>query len=145
MTDQETCHESIQAVAALRANLNRIYTKRRPRVLIVEDSVNDAALLKRQIDHQCVPTDTEIVNSCEEALPKIKEGGYDLVFLDLRFPRMTGVQLLEQTKTTTPFIAISGLDPDAAQLRDALEYGAIAVFRKPFADEQLRMICGLIA
>jgi two-component system, CitB family, response regulator len=144
-TVSEVSESCRNAVEALRRNIASIAAERKPRVLIIEDDAQDAELLRRQIKQQCVPTEVEVAATCEEAIPKIQHGAFDLVFLDLRFPTMSGVELLREAKSVTPFIAISGVSEDARELKQALEEGALAVFRKPFADEQMRMICGLVA
>src|SRR6185503_351056 len=104
----------------------------KPRILIVEDSPNDAALLKNQLEHQCVPADIRTVATCEEALKIIRGNTFELVFLDLAFPGMSGVRLLEDVGAETeriPFIAISGADAEGSALQQALNNGAKAVFR----------------
>lgn len=134
------------AVEALRQNLTRI-AERKPRVLIVDDEENDAYLLRSQIRTECVPCDIEVAHDCERALEMIRKTKYDVVFLDLRFKGMSGVELLRQVGDETariPFLAFSGLNDGAKELQDALTHGAYGLFRKPFSNLQIKSICGLV-
>lgn len=135
------------AVEALNRNLMQIKDERKPRVLIVDDNENDALLLRSQIKTQCVPCDIELAHTCERALEMIRKIKYDVVFLDLKFNGMSGVDLLRQVGDETKrihFLAFSGLDEGAQELQDALIHGAYGVFRKPFTNFQVKSICGLV-
>lgn len=136
----------IQNLEALRKNIVAMSQERKPRVLIVDDNAYDANTLKQQIEEQCVPSEIEVSQSCEDAEVRLLNGRYDLVLLDLLFPSMSGVELLRRLGpmiNNTYFIGITGLDDDAPPCNEALKLGAFAVMSKPFSPPQIRGLCGL--
>lgn len=72
--------------------------------------------------------------SGEEAMKMIRKGPVDLVFLDVRMPRLDGVETLRniiQLQAHPPVIIITGQgSPDLAQR--VKELGAVAYLEKPF-------------
>ncbi len=140
-------NEDIANLQSLRENINAMSKERKPRVLIVEDNNNDAEALHLQIQQQCLPMDVTICHDCETADELLRSKQYDLVLLDLLFPGMSGVDLLRSlgdTISKTNVIAISGLQNDAPLMKEALECGVFAVMSKPFSDQQIHGICGLV-
>jgi CheY-like chemotaxis protein len=64
----------------------------------------------------------------------------DLVITDVRMPNFSGLgvlRTLRQTQWTVPIILMT-VDPGAAVQSDALQWGATAVFEKPFDIDDLR-------
>lgn len=148
-TDAEISADCRSAVESIRQKILSIASRQKPRILIVEDNPQDAELLRHQIGQQCVPCDIEVSHTCESALESFRQGHYDLVFVDLKFPNgMGGTDLLravgDETDRST-FIVVSGLSDDDPPMRDAMRAGAAAIFRKPFTDRQLQGICGMMA
>jgi CheY-like chemotaxis protein len=148
-TDSEISADCRSAVESIRQKILSISTRQKPRILIVEDSPQDAELLCHQIGQQCVPCDIEVSHTCEDALETLRRSHFDLVFVDLKFPHgMGGTDLLravgDETDRAT-FIVVSGLSDDDPPMRDAMRAGAAAIFRKPFTDRQLQGICGMMA
>ena len=147
--DLEISADCREAVESIRQKILRISEQQKPRILIVEDTKQDAEILKAQLEAQCVPCEIETAHTCEVALEMLQETLFDLVFVDLRFPHgMGGTELLNavgsETERTT-FIVVSGLSDDDPPMRDAMRAGAAAIFRKPFTDRQLQGICGMMA
>ena len=64
----------------------------------------------------------------EDALGKMKIGGYDLVLLDIIMPKMDGLTVMKQMQTITPqapnkcVIFLTNLDKDE-EIKTALELG----------------------
>lgn len=148
MTDEKTISQQCrEAVEALRQNIIRISSAHKPRILVVEDSGGDAALLIAEIQEQCVPCEITAVKTCEEAYELLLRESFDLVFLDLVFPHMNGWQLLHKIGDETeriPFIALSGADVSGDEMQKALRHGAKAIFRKESGYPMLRGICGML-
>lgn len=76
-----------------------------------------------------------------EALEIIKKKVPDLIILDLRMPRMTGLEVLEYLKSdpstlTVPVIVLSG---DEEERKKALKMGASDFISKPFDTEELKI------
>jgi CheY-like chemotaxis protein len=72
----------------------------------------------------------------------------DLIVTDVRMPGLTGLEVLEELRRrdwATPVILITAFDDRATQ-EEARRLGAAAVFRKPFALEDLETaIVNLVA
>ena len=76
-----------------------------------------------------------------EGLERLKERDYDMVFLDVHMPKMTGPELLKLIKGIQPsqlvVIMSSGSDPRQAFEETAKKLGAAACMFKPFELEQI--------
>jgi two-component system response regulator HydG len=74
------------------------------KVLIVEDDFENRAAIARVLVGAGYKTvDTE---NAEQALDRITKKNVDILISDLRLPGMDGVELLKQTKTTSPKIEV---------------------------------------
>lgn len=49
--------------------------------------------------------DVESASDGEEAFLKMKQGGYDLVLLDIMLPKKDGIQILKELKNSPPTVA----------------------------------------
>ncbi len=85
----------------------------------------------------------ELASDGTEALERLSRATYDAMLLDLRMPRMEGMDLLVTVKRTAPrmpVIVISGLAHEG-DFKAAEEAGAFACLKKPFdVDEVLRTV-----
>ena len=75
----------------------------------------------------------------EEALRKLNEEKYDLVYTDIRMPGMSGLEVAEQVKARkpwTPVVIITGYGTDAAQAR-AKAAGVSSFVHKPLSPEMI--------
>lgn len=68
--------------------------------LIVEDNQYDAELLQHKLERQGY--ECEIAESGEVAEGLVRHKNYDLCFIDLRLPGMSGAALLRVLSTTAP-------------------------------------------
>jgi len=84
-----------------------------------------------------------------EGLARLKEKGYDLVFMDVHMPKMTGPELMKQLMQIRPsqpvVIMSSGSDPAQTFEKDVKELGAAACIFKPFELEEITKNLELIA
>ena len=96
------------------------------RVLVVED---DDFL--REIYVEILQDTGYTVDSAtdgEEGYAKIKQGGYDLVLLDILLPKMDGLQIVQKikedkdAKPNKTLVFLTNLDNDN-QIKEALKYG----------------------
>jgi len=72
------------------------------RILIVDDSALFRSHVREVLDEE---PDLEIVGEAENGLEAIKKArtlGIDLVLLDIRMPRMNGIEAVQQLKEETP-------------------------------------------
>ena len=75
----------------------------------------------------------------EEALRKLNEEKYDLVYTDIRMPGISGLEVAEQVKARkpwTPVVIITGYGTDAAQAR-AKAAGVSGFVHKPLSPEMI--------
>ena len=82
------------------------------RVLIVEDSEDDALLLLRELERGGYEPIHELVDTPEEMRRALLEGGpWDVVLSDWQMPRFSGIGALEMSReadSEAPFIIVSG-------------------------------------
>jgi len=124
----------------------RIMTQSRPpqRVFLAEDDDDMRALIRAALEKDgCEVIEArdgaELIDllgmtvECPSAQP-------DVVVTDVRMPNFSGLgvlRTLRQAHWTVPVILIT-VDPGAAVQSDAAQWGAAAVFKKPFDVEDLR-------
>ena len=80
------------------------------RILIVDDSAEDAELIVRQLTREFTPS-YELVETAEAMGAALDKGGWDLVISDYLLPRFSGLsalQLLRRRGLDIPFIMVSG-------------------------------------
>ena len=74
-----------------------------------------------------------------EALDKLDEGDYDVVYTDIRMPGMDGLELAERVKARrswTPVVIITGYGSEASEQR-AKAAGVTAFLHKPLSPEMI--------
>jgi len=82
------------------------------KILLVEDNPDDAELTCRLLRRICLERDIHLARDAEEALKileALRERGADLpdlILLDIKLPRLSGMELLEQLKATHEFRGI---------------------------------------
>lgn len=75
----------------------------------------------------------------EEAMRKMKEEKYDVVYTDIRMPGMSGLDVAEQVKAQkpwTPVVIITGYGTEAAEAR-AKAAGVSGFLHKPLSPEMI--------
>lgn len=96
------------------------------RILVVEDD-----LFLRELYTDILSGEGYKVDSAadgEEALQKMKVGGYDLVLLDIIMPKMDGLSVMRQVQNNPPqtpnkyVVFLTNLDKDE-EIRTALQLG----------------------
>ena len=70
------------------------------KILIVDDNPNMSSLLSEMLE----VFDYESVRASdgEEALLELQQGGISMVITDMRMPKMTGLELVDEVKTRFP-------------------------------------------
>ena len=77
-----------------------------------------------------------------EGLGKIHENNYDVLILDIKMPKMDGMELLQRVKEAKPdidVIMITGLH-DIETAVQAMKMGAFDYLPKPFDPEEFQMV-----
>jgi len=121
----------------LRDLINRL--SHTPTVLFVDDDENDLFLSKRLLDKFLV--DVTYCNDPTKVEALVTEKTFDLVFVDVVMPHLTGFELIEKIKKipthNTHFIAVTGSD-DARTLSQAIKSGVLLMlFTKPLNETKL--------
>ncbi len=114
-------------------------------ILLVEDEPVDAMTVQRAIRLRELSVDLEVVESAEEAIETLRAGRDavttpDLILADLRLPRLSGLDLMENVKSDDslrciPFVMLSTSSQDDEVAR-AYDLGGAGYFVKPVAFEE---------
>jgi CheY-like chemotaxis protein len=107
------------------------------KVLVVDD---DPAV-RKSIDRVLTGKGYAVITAenGEEAMRKLNEEKYDLVYTDIRMPGMSGLEVAEEVKARkpwTPVVIITGYGTDAAQAR-AKAAGVSSFVHKPLSPEMI--------
>ncbi|MDP3111659.1 MAG: NAD(P)H-dependent oxidoreductase subunit E [Thermodesulfovibrionales bacterium] len=109
----------------------------KPRILIVDDEAIVIRSAERVLKAEGY--DVEGVLGGREAIIKIEQNSYDLVFTDLKMPEVDGITLIRWIKKTKPSIGIVIITgyPSQDTIKEALELGIIDYVPKPFTPSVL--------
>ena len=107
-------------------------------VLIVDDTKNIRLMLTK-----CLELDGYQVDSAgngREALDAILGGSYDLIFLDIKLPEISGTEVLRRIRSAgvqTPVIVITAY-PTIKNAVECTRLGVVSYLQKPFTAERLK-------
>lgn len=110
------------------------------RVLVVDDTKNIRLLLTKCLEHEGYQVET--ASDGQEALDMFRKERYDLAFLDIKMPRLSGTEVLKSIREMgigTPVIIITAY----ATVKNAVEctkLGAVTYLQKPFTAEKIRIV-----
>jgi CheY-like chemotaxis protein/anti-sigma regulatory factor (Ser/Thr protein kinase) len=107
------------------------------RTLVVDDEAPIRQLLSFQLEHLgCKVTEAK---DGQSALECIQSEPVDLIFTDIRMPRMSGLQLLQAVRMTAPETSVVVLSGFATveDTVEALRLGALDFIHKPFEQEDV--------
>lgn len=107
------------------------------KVLVVDDD----PVVRKSFDRVLTGKGYAVITaeSGEEALRKLNEEKYDLVYTDIRMPGMSGLEVAEEVKAHkpwTPVVIITGYGTEAAQAR-AKAAGVASFVHKPLSPEMI--------
>jgi signal transduction histidine kinase/CheY-like chemotaxis protein len=134
---------AIEAEAASNVSaLSDLDLQSNPHVLIVDDNATNRVVAQALCEmFGCT---SETAEDGLEALDAVKSRAFDLILMDIKMPRMDGVQATKAIRALkgpggqTPIIALTAnADPDDA--KTYLSIGMAAVVEKPIKPERLRM------
>ena len=111
--------------------------EKRP-ILVVDDEKNIRLTMSQSLEPLEIAVQTAV--NGEEALQKLHEEPYALVFLDLKMPGMGGMEVLRQIKDNWPktrviIITAHGTIESAVE---AMKLGAVDFIQKPFSPVEVR-------
>lgn len=112
----------------------------RKQILVVDDDPAIGRLFKRALQPEgCT---VEVVQQGEEAVKRVKEQIYDLIFLDLVLPDMDGAQTFAHIRKIDPdahVVLMTGY-PDSDLVGKAMQHGAISLLIKPVPIGEIRRL-----
>jgi len=111
------------------------------KVLIVDDERSIRFSFKTILSKQGHDVDT--AENWEEAKGFIRKEDYDVVFLDILMPKISGLKILKAIKDIRPdclVIMMTG-EPTVQSSQQALRYGATDYLTKPVSRDTLLQIC----
>jgi len=116
------------------------------RVLIIEDNKTNANLLKMMIQ-KIKNIEVDLVLNPESAISHILTDSYDLVFLDIKMPRISGYDILQELKelknakniNIPPIIVITALISQDVD-KKLVNYPIFDIIHKPIQIEQIKKI-----
>ncbi len=141
--------ERTEAPVAVRSNVESIGDGElltNPHILIVDDNATNRVVAQALCEmFGCT---SETAEDGVEALEAVQERRFDLILMDIKMPRMDGVQATQAIRalagpvSAIPIVALTAnADPDDA--RKYVEIGMAAVVEKPIKPERLRMAMNL--
>lgn len=104
-----------------------------PKILIVDDELVVIKSAERVLKSEGYQVEGALGG--REAIMKLgQDGGYDLVFTDLKMPEVDGITLIRWLKKTKPAVGIVIITgyPSQDTIKEALELGIIDYVPKPF-------------
>lgn len=108
------------------------------KVLIIDDTKNIRLLLTKCLELEGY--EVRQASGGKEGLELISAGHFDLIFLDIKLPEMSGTEVLRQLRAAgvqTPVIIITAY-PTIRNAVECTRLGVVAYLQKPFTAERLR-------
>jgi len=136
--------ETPASVSGRRKIKKKTIKNRKPKVLIVDDSISVRNFVSSVLEKKGFSTYKS--SDGENAIQRIENGDVDLVITDLEMPKMTGFQLIENIRENEaynelPIVILSG--KTGRDYRDkAMDIGANAFIMKPFKENDLLNVLG---
>lgn len=108
------------------------------RILVADDETAVVKILKDRFSHWGY--DVETASDGEETLEKVEIFKPHIILLDLKMPKLGGLEILERTKKKQPQIGILILTASQSKgtFRTCLEKGADGYMLKPFKPENIK-------
>lgn len=111
----------------------------RPRALVIEDDLNTRKMIGVILDQEGF--DVHEVDDGVDGIEQVRNGGFSLVVLDLRMPKIDGVGVMQFVRSHRPsalrnIIVTSALPPE--EMRRLCDPDVCEMLPKPFDIEELR-------
>jgi len=107
-------------------------------ILVVDDEKNIRLTMSQSLEPLDIPVQTAV--NGEEALRKLRETPFGLVFLDLKMPGIDGMEVLRQIKDDWPKIRVIIITAHGTieSAVEAMKLGAVDFIQKPFSPVEIR-------
>lgn len=109
----------------------------RERILIVDDEADIALILKLQLED--AGYDTARAKDGGEALDLLKKEDFSLVLLDIKLPKLDGIQVLERLGPELQELAVVMMTAHGSEdvAVESMKHGALDYIAKPFSAEDM--------
>src|SRR5499427_7281750 len=109
-------------------------------ILVVDDERNIRNNLGMVLEAEGYKVDT--ASNGDDALARVKEGHYDIAFIDIQMPKMDGLELLRYLRGLRPKMPVVILTAYGTVHRavEAMKLGAVDFLEKPFDPKALRLL-----
>lgn len=125
------------------------------KILLVEDNPDDVELTCRLLRRICLERDIFLATEAEEALKILEsileEGGAlpDLILLDIKLPRLSGMELLERLKASPelrgiPVVMLTG-SIVSEHIQKSYDLGAVSYLLKPISEDELLLTLSYVS
>jgi DNA-binding NtrC family response regulator len=116
-------------------------TQSQVQILVVDDERNIRNNLGMVLEAEGYKVDT--ASNGDDALVRVKEGLYDIAFVDFQMPKMDGLELLRLLRELRPKMPVVMLTAYGTTRRavEAMKLGAIDFLEKPFDPKSIKLLC----
>lgn len=107
-------------------------------ILIADDDKNFGTVLKNELEEERHTVD--VVSDGVEAVLRFINNIYDFVLLDIRMPRLNGIDALKIIKNINPLVPVITFSGNAGseEIEESVKCGAGKCLKKPFEIAQLK-------
>ncbi len=114
----------------------------KPKILVADDDASHRHMLETVLVDQDYAVET--VSDGQEAVAALEGGFHDLILMDMKMPRMDGIQALEKIMILNPKIPVIMMTAYAsvATAIETLKKGAYDYLNKPLDIEELKHLVG---
>lgn len=112
------------------------------KVLVVDDTKNIRLLLTKCLEMEGFEVETAVEG--QEALELLSKKSYDLAFIDIKLPRISGTEVLRRMREmglTMPVVVMTAY-ATVKNAVDCTNLGAAAYLQKPFTADKIKTILG---
>lgn len=116
-------------------------SEKQPSILLVDDNMNLTRSMALVLNRKGFDVDT--AENGFEAINKLNNKSFDIIFMDIKMPLMNGVETFKKIKTTNPDAQVMMMTAYSVEelVEEALEEGAHGIIYKPL---DLDNVIGLI-
>ena len=110
-------------------------------ILVVDDERNIRNHLRMVLEAEGYEVDT--AGNGDDALSRVKDGRYDIAFIDIQMPKMDGLELLRHLRGLRPKLPVVMLTAYGTVNRavEVMKLGVVDFLEKPFDPKVIKLLC----